>query len=562
MGEVGVRGLRVGRLAIAVSVGVLLMASASARAATAISEHPGQLGTVKPHAYGSLDCNGFSPIQRPVKADLVCRDVRDSTESDGRFYENGHYIGHDEPDLNFVSSQPGSGGDSTWTFTLGQDPAANPTGTSPGSDVSHYFELTPAIWLSMNLCDPQSYPLNACTPNSDKNVAHGDFLGGGSAFMELQFYPPGFAPFADSNSLDNQHWGAALTIDSLEAKPGFVLNNDCTEPQNFAYIQRNGVPTGPAGPQLVNLQSLTPNSQTLLMNPGDRIRVHIFDAPLPGGGKALETAVEDLTTHQSGIMQASAANGFMNTSDVNCEGIPFNFEPEYNTAEEPNTSPWGAGTEVISTSVETGHFTPCSSLTDPAELPLSDGRADLFYNTCHGPYEESVKDGDGPDTVEPTDGFCYPQGDTHRGLADGSPNLITGCLDVLAGGDLDFDGTPYWTEWPTSTTPTNTPSTMVFQPPTTGAGHSQYAQFQTQTDLGFVESTTCTPDTPSGCTTPPPDAPGHFYPYWTLAGQCDFEFGNMTNGNTFGGDAQYGNGPSAKLFPDFLGPFHKVTCSS
>src|SRR5450755_1541029 len=87
MSEVGVRSLRVVRLAIAVSLGVLLMAGASARAATAISEHPGQLGTVKPHAYGSLDCNGFSPIQRPVKANLVCRDVRDSTESDGRFYE-------------------------------------------------------------------------------------------------------------------------------------------------------------------------------------------------------------------------------------------------------------------------------------------------------------------------------------------------------------------------------------------------------------------------------------------------------------------------------------------
>ena len=38
----------------------------------------------------------------------------------------------------------------------------------------------------------------------------------------------------------------------------------------------------------------------------------------------------------------------------------------------------------------------------------------------------------------------------------------------------------------------------------------------------------------------PPKGPGHFYPYLTLAkvgGQCVWEFGNMTNGNTFGGDA-------------------------
>ena len=40
--------------------------------------------------------------------------------------------------------------------------------------------------------------------------------GGGNAFMELQFYPPGFAPFDDSISCDNTHWCSALTIDSVE----------------------------------------------------------------------------------------------------------------------------------------------------------------------------------------------------------------------------------------------------------------------------------------------------------------------------------------------------------
>jgi hypothetical protein len=556
-----VRGRFFGLMVVALSVAAALLSCASARAATARTEHPGQRGTVRPNAYGSLDCNGFSPIQRPVKADLVCRDIRDSSEPDGRFYENGHYIGHDEPDLNFVSSRPGSGGDTTWSFTLPRDPAANPTADHPGSDVSHNFELTPAMWLSMNLCDPQSYPLTACAPNSDANAARPDFLGGGSAFMELQFYPPGYAPFAVAPSLDNTHWGAALTIDSFEAKPGFVdINNDCPEPANFAFIQRNGVPAGPAAPQLVNLKSLTPNSQTLLMNPGDRIRVHIFDAPAPGGGKALETLVEDLTTHQTGVMQSSAANGFMNTSYANCEGIPFNFEPEYNTAKAENTSPWGAGTEVISTSVETGHFEPCTSITDRADQPLSDGVSDPFFQNCHGAYETAAPGGDGRDTVEPTDAPCFPKGDTHGGLAAGSPNLITGCLDFAAGGDLDFDGTPYWTEWPTSTTPTNTPSPFRYHPPTTGTARAEYAQFQSQTDLGFVEAS-CTPDTKSGCTVPPANAPGHFYPYWTLTGKCDWEFGNMTNGNAFGGDAQYGARPSARLFPDFLGEFHKVTCS-
>ena len=54
----------------------------------------------------------------------------------------------------------------------------------------------------MNLCDPNSDPLLPCKPRSDSNAAHGSFPGGGSAFMELQFYPPGFAPFSDSIGCD------------------------------------------------------------------------------------------------------------------------------------------------------------------------------------------------------------------------------------------------------------------------------------------------------------------------------------------------------------------------
>jgi hypothetical protein len=40
---------------------------------------------------------------------------------------------------------------------------------------------------------------------------------------------------------------------------------------------------------------------------------------------------------------------------------------------------------------------------------------------------------------------------------------------------------------------------------------------------------------------PPPAAPGHFYPYWTLTKGCVWEFGNMSNGNAFGRAAQYGS---------------------
>ena len=152
--------------------------------------------------------------------------------------------------------------------------------------------------------------MRPCKPNSDSNapVPGQVGTGAGAAFVELQFYAPGFAPFADNISCDNRHWCSALNIDSLECSPdGSTCNNQCFEPVNFAFIQRDGVPTGPPSPQLADLATDTPNSQTLMMNPGDTIVVHMFDVRVAGGGLALETSERDLTTGQSGFMIASAA---------------------------------------------------------------------------------------------------------------------------------------------------------------------------------------------------------------------------------------------------------------
>ena len=75
----------------------------------------------------------------------------------------------------------------------------------------------------------------------------------------MQFYPPGFAPFADS-SCDNTHWCATLNIDALECQVGFAkCNNNCVEPVNFAFIQTDGVPTGPPEPAGATPPPSTPN---------------------------------------------------------------------------------------------------------------------------------------------------------------------------------------------------------------------------------------------------------------------------------------------------------------
>src|SRR6266567_4608433 len=58
--------------------------------------------------------------------------------------------------------------------------------------------------------------------------------------------------------------------------------------------------------------------------------------------------------------------------------------------------------------------------------------------------------------------------------------------------------------------------------------------------------------TGKGCVLPP-KGPGHFFPFFTLAkgsGSCVWEFGNMNNGRSFGGDKQYG-----KVGPGTMGAF-------
>ncbi len=565
-------------------------------------------------AQGDLDCNGQSTLQKPARADLLCADVRgmpgvsNANTWGGKFYDNGLYIGHDEPSIAFLSSSPGSGNQVTWGETLPVDPSAPPTVAVPGRDISHNYELSPALWYGMAICDSLSYPQLPCTPNSDANApactlafncSPNTYPGAGSAFMELQFYPPGSPPFIDNVSCDPTHWCAALNIDSLECTYGYaVCNGGCIEPVNFAFVQTNGVPTGPPSPQdAVPDQTFVPNTSTLLMNPGDKIVVHMGDAPAPPDtaagippGNAFEVTVDDLTTHQSGYMQASAANGFMNTSIVDCSGTPNNFEPEYSTASQKNIVPWAANTGDISTAVETGHFTPCTSVSNP--ITNYADPADPTSSTCNGPYETSTDQG----TAETSDALCYPANDTHTVYAGaGSPVVgapIANCLDdLLQNGDLDFDGSPYRTEWPTGTQPsTQLPSSFVQSAPTTVNG-SGYPQLFFQTDVALSESS-CTPTTLSGCTVPPSGTevaqPGNtaFYPYWSavfsggggdsqvtsLDGRhgrprpsCSFAFGNVSVAGAlnFGKDAQYGSNQYGALgYPQFISPVMPNVCST
>ena len=473
-------------VALTMMVGLGLTGVASATAAVASGAARQTHLVAMPHATstpkaapiasrGEFDCNGDSPVEAPARGEL-CTDIRGFAHVDnanmwgGRFYDNGVYIGHDEPDMTFLSSKAGSGNNVKWAETLPTDPAANPTVSTPGQDVSHWYELSPAPWFSMMLCDPYSYPQLPCSAKSDANAPScaafncptNSYPGGGSAVMELQFYPPGNAPFVDNTSCSGTQWCAALTIDSLECTDLYATcQPNCEEPINFAFLQTNGVPTGPAGPGDADFNTSVPNGHTLFMNPGDKITVHMYDAPAPtvagaqGGNEAFTAVVDDLTLHRTGYMQASAANGFEYV-DMNCNVGLANFQPEYNTAAKANISPWAALATNVSTEYETGHFEACSSLTGPIANPFDPNDTGGTYSKCVGAYEGSSPS----EGAEASDEICYPANDTHTGYAGPGTTAvgasIANCQDnVLQNGDLDFDGSPYRTQWPTGASPTS-----------------------------------------------------------------------------------------------------------
>jgi hypothetical protein len=149
-----------------------------------------------------------------------------------------------------------------------------------------------------------------------------------------------------------------------------------------------------------------------------------------------------------------------------------------------------------------------------------------------------------------------------------APDTTTGCVDAITqNGDLDFDGSPYWPEWPVDAHPTaKLPGSFVQALPTTLG--RPYPSFFLQTDAALSEST-CTAST-AGCAVPPPNAPGQFYPYWSRARQfgrdCVIEFGNVfarPGVNDFGKDRQYGTDQQATLgYPEFIGPILPNNCGS
>ena len=472
----------------------------------------------------------------------------------------GTYIGHDEPSLLFYSNTAGSGNNQTYDLTLPTESKKLPTQDGTGGTWS--FQLHPTFWFGMALCDDQSAPNPGgstlagpnvpCSADSDSNIytdtVPGDshYMGQhpGTAFMEMQFYPPGWTN-AVTNICSAKSWCAALTIDSdaLNQNTNQFINSTCadqlfggTEYVNFAYITKSGTPLGPPDPKniLLNIgQSFNVNSpDLLLMNPGDHLTVSLHDT-----ADGLETDIHDLTNGQSGSMIASASNGFgaiqYDPTGTSCNVIPWSFHPEYSTSSEATRVVWAAHSYNVAFSDEIGHWEYCNhvDLTSPVLACDSAGAGESG----------------GPDS---DDIFCGP--------AEFSLLIqISGCTQS----DEDFDGVSYQKVWPGISGGFGnplTPSSQVFSSPTFNGG-AQYSRIAFETDLPRIEATGLSPNnncdrfspTGAGCVNPPNGA--QFYPLFVArkaGNQCRwYEGGPNFPGNTqtFGGSSTTEFGPVLHL---------------
>ena len=473
------------------------------------------------------------------EGDPLCAESADAIGYEGR------YTGHDEPSLLFYSNTPGSGNNNNYRLVIPRDPPRLPTQDGTGGTFN--FQNRIAFWFGMDLCDNQSAPEFThapCTPGSDANIfdsgdpAAPDYIGRhpGTAFLELQFYPPGWAPFQEAISCDARKWCAAMAIFSFnnDQNNGVPNNASCLstvgiEPANFAFITRSGVPHAPAGPLDLTLDSFTPNPSTdLFMNAGDQVNISIHDS---SGG--LVTEIHDLTTGQSGSMTASVDNGFAQVNydptATTCTETPYAFRPMYATSSEHTRVPWAAHSYNVAFSDEIGHWEYC------ADVNTEDG-------TCNDP----GSDGD--------DFFCLPASESLR-------IQVSGCFAT----DNDFDGASYQPGWPGSNPNPGQdqvfhPRSVLFSSPTFNGG-ANYSRVAFEADLPRIEAAdfggNCNRSTGANCVNPPPGA--NFYPIYSTRNNSDvgclWQLGGTHipgTTNTFGGTSTAEFGPL--LFLDYPGP--------
>ena len=353
------------------SIPLLAAAALPASTASAASQASSQAHVVRASA-------------ESYKNEPLCQS-KHSTCVDAQHYPNGQYVGHDEPSVEFKSNLPGSGNNMTYTTVLPRDPKTQPNASGAGGTTWN-FQLRPTFWFGLTLCDSQSAPefTTKCTPDSDSNNLVGsnpnapNYIGKhpGNAYMELQFYGPGYVPQFEGFGCTATQYCAAMTIDSFVSNQNTGVDNTTAcnnyilggaEPVNWAYVTKSGVSQAPANPLFTgtltnpNFTAVNPNTaEDLLMSPGDTIRIHMHDT-----AAGFRVDMTDLTTGKHGSMTASIANGFGHVlytpNSSTCQVAPYAFHPEYSTA-NPRGNTWSLHTYNVAMSDEIGHFENCLAI--------------------------------------------------------------------------------------------------------------------------------------------------------------------------------------------------------
>jgi hypothetical protein len=509
--------------------------------------------SVVPFTIGARTPVRASAPSQPAHIDCeysrICPDVADPT---GIYDE---YVGHDEPSAIFYSNTPGSGNRMQYNVTLPKDP--------PPSDPlrrSYHFELNGAIWFGMALCDTQSYPeqVSTCTPDSDRNITSNLAEHPGAAFLELQFYPPGWIPWpawqvaVGADTCDPTKWCAAMNIFSLLQDPvnGTLINPTCraqigVETFEFAFVTKNGVSHAPANPLNATLATYTPDpTRDLFMSSGDQLSVGLHDT-----SQGVQARINDLTSGETGSMTASPANGFAQfkyePTGTSCTAIPYAFHPMYSTSSPSTRVPWAAHTYNVAFSDEIGHFQLCNG----AAVPATPFGVDSNGNPIACPLTNT--EGFGSDQ-EPSEGageddFCFP-------ASEALLYAVQGCSETNTG----FDGLSYLPLWPDGNTALH-PTSFKFTSPLTGADFDQpYPQTAFEANLPRIErGQGCSRVTGARCTLIPitdDGEPAAFYPFFSTIParqdsnsqsdeSCSWQFGNDTpdTTNDFSKNTQYGS---------------------
>ena len=507
--------MKVSRIVLVVgaslALGAAMLAPAAASSTSAAS--PASAGS-----HPRIDCSNGR---------FACTEVQDPEQAFGEDV----YVGHDEPSVLFYSNQPGSGNRMRYQLHLPSDPPANPI-----AGRSYNFQLQVTEWFGMAMCDTQSFPeqVSNCSPDSDSNIVDPAKSPDhpGAAYMEMQFYPPGYVLWPPGASCSATQWCAALTIDSLSLDPvtGKSNNKACLnsvgiEPVNFAFITKNGRPQGPPAPVNATAATLTPNpKRDLFMSSGDDIQVTMHDT-----AHGLRVVLEDKTSGENGFMTASAFNGFGQVKFApgasTCSNIPYDFHPMYSTSTPQTRVPWAAHSYNVAYDDEIGHFDYCTKI-------------DQEGGSCVG-REGAAGDREPADA---DDVACF------------SPALstlvdVTGCYGTNTG----FDGVSYLNLWPDGNTNLH-PTPSFFSSALTGSDYSQnYPRVGFESDVPRITATdsggSCDRDTGQGCTRVPRTDDGalaKFYPYFSTgqsSAGCRWTIGRDVPGfttNDYGKVRQYG----------------------